>query len=92
MIPEYIIRMNEELNELNDRITKAHLFFNAKNSQFNQSTFDLLDEQIQAMTKYRNVLLTRIRNSLHNHFYSSKCDDIVDKGVKFTDWLKEVLQ
>lgn len=70
MLPEYIIRMQEELAQLNDRLSKAINFLNQEQinpSKLNETQKAYLDEQIDIMQMYAKILSKRIQYECLNH-------------------------
>lgn len=64
MLPEYIIRMQEESAQLNERLSKAIDFYNKETIQpdkLNPTQLAYLDEQINAMSLYAKILSKRIQ-------------------------------
>lgn len=69
--PEHVVRMENELFELDQRITKADDFLHGAAAQRNLTRVQvhLLHIQLDAMRAYRRVLATRIEydTSIHEN-------------------------
>lgn len=64
MLPEYILRMQEELDQLNTRLSKAIDLYNKETmhpNKLNETQKAYLDEQINAMSLYAKILKKRIQ-------------------------------
>lgn len=67
-MPDYIIRMEDELNGLDERIRKAEGYVRKKNGELTDAapsfygtlSMALLTQQVTAMAQYRSVLMQRI--------------------------------
>ena len=89
-LPDYVVRMNEELNELNKRIAKANQAITIKNVFVFEDMY-ALEDQLEAMIKYRHILMERLARAL-GHCYRTKeesCIHLPSEGIG--EWIAKVL-
>lgn len=89
-VPDFVVRMIKEYQELNERIVNGHKFFTIENI-LTKNTWTL-GEQLDHMKKYRDVLSDRIQNELwslvRNKFPKSfdwkaqKLNDIIMEAIR----------
>lgn len=88
-LPPYVVRMIEELGQLNERIIKANQKMTVRD-MFAISSLRLLNKQIDLMSKYRTVLMERIAEAIADEYARYSMDESSD--LNFSDWLEVVLK
>lgn len=88
-LPPYVVRMIEELEQLNERIIKANQKMTVRD-MFAISSLRLLNKQIELMSKYRTVLMDRISEAIADEYARYSMDESSD--LNFSDWLNVVLK
>lgn len=88
-LPPYVVRMIEELEQLNERIIKANQKMTVRD-MFAISSLRLLNKQIDLMSKYRAVLMNRIAEAIADEYARYSMDESSD--LNFSDWLNIVLK
>ena len=91
---DYINRMEEEYKELNEKITKLRNFLDRKKHALTGADYQLMEYQLEAMVKYKNILGIRIeKQSLAAHFkrtfFNDKNPISGDKIVRVGKYLSD---
>ena len=91
---DYINRMEEEYKELNEKITKLRNFLDRKKRALTGADYQLMEYQLEAMVKYKNILGIRIeKQSLAAHFkrtfFNDKNPISGDKIVRVGKYLSD---
>ena len=89
-LPDYVVRINEELNDLNKRIAKANQAVTIKNMFVFEDMY-ALENQLEAMIKYRHILMERLARAL-GHCYRTKEESRIHLPSKdIVEWIDKVL-
>ena len=88
-LPDFVVRMIKEYQELNERIVKGHQFFKLPNI-IKGGTYDL-SRQLEHMVKYREALGERIDNTLWTIARKTFPDSLEWGAQKFEDVIVEAI-
>ena len=88
-LPDFVVRMIKEYQELNERIVKGHQIFTLPNI-IKDGTHDLT-RQLEHMVKYREILGERIDNTLWAIVHKTFPDSVKWEAQKIENLIVEAI-